>query len=90
MAEGKVSVAKARLTPFTSVSSYPGIQRDMALVLPEKVSLRMSKKRSELQRLLKWRVSLFLIGSWTLQERRFRKGFCRLVVACNFAPLRAR
>jgi phenylalanyl-tRNA synthetase beta chain len=38
MAEGKVSVAKARLTPFTSVSSYPGIQRDMALVLPEKVS----------------------------------------------------
>jgi phenylalanyl-tRNA synthetase beta chain len=38
IAEGKVSVAKARLTPFTSVSSYPGIQRDMALVLPEKVS----------------------------------------------------
>jgi phenylalanyl-tRNA synthetase beta chain len=38
MAEGKVSVSKARITPFTSVSSYPGIQRDMALVLPEKVS----------------------------------------------------
>jgi phenylalanyl-tRNA synthetase beta chain len=38
MAEGKVSVAKAKLTSFTSVSSYPGIQRDMALVLPEKVS----------------------------------------------------
>jgi len=38
MAEGRLSVAKARITPFSSVSSYPGIQRDMALVLPEKVS----------------------------------------------------
>ncbi len=37
VAEGKVTLGKAPLASFTPVSSYPGIQRDLALVLPERV-----------------------------------------------------
>jgi phenylalanyl-tRNA synthetase beta chain len=38
LAEGKVTLGKAQIASYEALSIFPGVQRDLALVLPEKIS----------------------------------------------------
>jgi phenylalanyl-tRNA synthetase beta chain len=44
LAEGKVTLGKAQVTSYEALSIFPGVQRDLALVLPEKVSFAEVEK----------------------------------------------
>jgi phenylalanyl-tRNA synthetase beta chain len=44
LADGKVCLGKAQIASYDALSIFPGVQRDLALVLPEKVSFAEVEK----------------------------------------------
>ena len=44
LAEGKVTLGKAQIASYEALSIFPGVQRDLALVLPEKISFAEVEK----------------------------------------------